>query len=66
MGPVFARLMRGPGVLVGSWSAWSHAAAFGPRLLIGLGLAALFEVSRGRWGAVPDSGFQAWRLSPPT
>jgi len=45
--------------IVGSWSAWSGAAAFGPRLLTGLfagfalGLAALYEAGRARWGMRP-------------
>lgn len=47
------------GYIVGSWSAWSGAAAFGPRLLIGLvpavalGLAALYDEGRRRWGMGP-------------
>ncbi|WP_376791407.1 hypothetical protein [Thermoflexus sp.] len=58
--------------LVGSWSAWSGAAAFGPRLLIGLvpafglGLAALFEAVRRRWGLRPVVALSlaaiAWNL----
>ncbi|MDW8065966.1 MAG: hypothetical protein RMK32_10110, partial [Anaerolineae bacterium] len=45
--------------MVGSWSSWSGAAAFGPRLLIGLipafglGLAALYEAGRKSWGMKP-------------
>ncbi len=61
--PVWARALLAQWIsqvyIVGSWSAWSGAAAFGPRLLIGLvpafalGLAALYEAGRGRWGMGP-------------
>lgn len=58
--------------IVGSWSAWSGAAAFGPRLLTGLfagfalGLAALYEAIRARWGMRPVLALSgvavAWNL----
>ncbi|WP_376788468.1 hypothetical protein [Thermoflexus sp.] len=58
--------------IVGSWSAWSGAAAFGPRLLTGLfagfalGLAALYEAGRTRWGMQPvialGAAAIAWNL----
>ncbi len=61
--PAWARALLGQWFLqvyiVGSWSAWSGAAAFGPRLLIGLvpifafGLAALYAVGERRWGMRP-------------
>ncbi len=74
--PVWARFLIAQGLaqvyIVGSWSAWSGAAAFGPRLLIGLvpafalGLAALFEATSRRWGARPVAACSlaaiAWNL----
>jgi hypothetical protein len=61
--PAWARLLLAQAgaqlYVVGSWSVWSGAAAFGPRLLTGLfagfalGLAALYEAGRRRWGMRP-------------
>jgi hypothetical protein len=74
--PAWARLLLAQTgaqlYIVGSWSVWSGAAAFGPRLLTGLfagfalGLAALYEAGRRRWGMKPalalSLGAVAWNL----
>jgi hypothetical protein len=74
--PAWARLLLAQTgaqlYIVGSWSVWSGAAAFGPRLLTGLfagfalGLAALYEAGRRRWGMKPalalSLGTVAWNL----
>jgi hypothetical protein len=58
--------------IVGSWSSWSGAAAFGPRLLVGLfpglgvGLAAFYEAAGRRWGwklpGLVGAASAAWNL----